>query len=66
MAKLADAALLVLDEAERIALRSHHEVVGTEQILMALVTTPGVAATVLEKLGVNQTKIQEEVSKIFS
>jgi hypothetical protein len=36
-----------------------------EELLMALAATPGVADKVLENLGVNQTKIQEEVSKIF-
>jgi hypothetical protein len=65
MVKLSDKALLVSDEAERIALQSHYTVVGTKEILMALVSTPCAAATILGKLGVTQAKIQE-VSKIFS
>ena len=55
----------VMQLANQEALRSHHEYIGTEHILLGLVQEgEGIAATVLKKLNIDVHKIRVEVAKI--
>lgn len=54
---------LAVEEAHRL----NHHYIGTEHLLLALVReNGGIAAEVLESLGVNLEKVREEVDKILS
>jgi ATP-dependent Clp protease ATP-binding subunit ClpC len=60
-----DRARKVMDFANQEAWRFNHEYIGTEHILLGLVKEgSGVAANVLQELGIDLRKIQLEVEKI--
>jgi len=63
--KLTDKAHKVLRYARIEARRMRHEYVGTEHLLLGLVHEgTGVAATILQRLGVDPRKVRFEVEKI--
>ena len=63
--RLTDRARKVIQLANQEAIRSHHEYIGTEHILLGLVMEgSGVAANVLKMLDIDLLKIRREVEKI--
>ncbi len=63
--RFTDRARKVMQLANQEAHRLHHEYIGTEHILLALVKEgSGVAANVLKNFDINLEKIREEVEKL--
>src|SRR5919108_383429 len=65
--KFTERARRVLTLAQEEALRFNHNYIGTEHLLLGLVREgEGIAAGVLESLGVSLDKVRAEVTRILS
>ena len=63
--RFTDRAKKVMNLARQEAQRFNHEYLGTEHILLGLVQEgSGVAANVLKQMGIDLSKIRDEVEKI--
>jgi len=63
--RFTDRSRIVMQLANQEAQRLRHEYIGTEHILLGLVSEgTGVAANVLKNLGIDPTRVREEVQKI--
>jgi len=63
--RFTDRSRIVMQLANQEAQRFRHEYIGTEHILLGLVSEgTGVAANVLKNLGIDLTSVREEVQKI--
>jgi ATP-dependent Clp protease ATP-binding subunit ClpC len=64
--RFTDTAIKVIRLAQEEARRLGHNFVGTEQILLGLIgEADGIAATVLQSLGVTLQEVREEIEKII-
>ena len=54
-----------MDHARREAKRLGHNYVGTEHLLLALVTTEGVAAGILAELGADEARVRNELAAML-
>jgi type II secretory ATPase GspE/PulE/Tfp pilus assembly ATPase PilB-like protein len=54
----------VMTEAKQEARRMHHNCIGTEHILLGIVREGGIAATLLQEIGVDLGKIPAEVEAV--
>ncbi|MBD2129346.1 ATP-dependent Clp protease ATP-binding subunit [Microcoleus sp. ZQ-A2] len=64
--RFTDTAIKVIRLAQEEARRLGHNFVGTEQILLGLIgESDGIAATVLQSLGVTLQEVREEIEKII-
>jgi len=64
--QFSDRAREVMALANEEAARMHHEYIGTEHILLALVKEgSGIAATVLRNLDIDFSKMQREIEQVI-
>lgn len=54
-----------MDAARQAALEVGHDYVGTEHLLLALLSERGVSRRVLESLGVKRGQVQSEVDRVI-
>ena len=52
--------------ATKTAMELHHNYIGTEHLLIGLITAPGVASEVLEENGVNRDKLLELINQLIA
>ncbi|MEG1992019.1 MAG: ATP-dependent Clp protease ATP-binding subunit [Acetivibrio sp.] len=61
-----DNALEAINNAKEIAYALSHNYIGTEHLLIGLLTAPGVAATVLEENGVDKEKLVDLIEQLIA
>jgi ClpA/ClpB-like protein len=54
-----------MDQARREAKRIGHSYVGTEHLLLGLITTEGVAAGILTELGADEARVRDELAAML-
>ncbi len=64
--KFTEHAKTVVACATKTAMELHHNYIGTEHLLIGLITAPGVAAEVLEENGVERDKLLELINQLIA
>src|SRR3954447_3941380 len=61
---LSEAGSAVMERAVDVARQLHHRYLGTEHVLLALASDPGLAGSALGRLGVSPERVAEQVHRI--